>query len=176
MSASITSINAQTPPAATATATSNQTLTQADFLQIMVAQFTQQDPLASGSDGSGGSSTSDYVTQLMSMTNLTTLQTMSGQQAQQLADSLPGATVEVQANGVDSSGVVQSSRVDSSNLGVYFTVNGTEYPSADLYAIQQTAAQTAAAAGASTTSAMTPTSTTTPTTTTGTTPAATTVN
>lgn len=182
MSTSITSINAQTPTSASSSSSESlspngtQTLTQADFLQIMVAQFTQQDPLASGSDGSGGSSTSDYVTQLMSMTNLTTLQTMSGQQAQQLANSLPGATVEVQANGVDSSGVVQSARVDSSNLGVYFTVNGTEYPSADLYAIQQTAAQTAATAGTTAPAATTPTSTTTPAATTGTTPAATTVN
>jgi hypothetical protein len=84
------------------------------------------------------------VNQLMSMTNLTTLQTMSGQQAQELANSLPGATVEVDNNGVYSSGVVQSARVDSSNLGVYFTVGGTEYPSADLYSIAQTAGQAAA--------------------------------
>jgi len=150
------SINAATPAASSSAAASgsNQTLTQADFLKIMVAQFTQQDPLASGSDGSGGSSTTDYVNQLMSMTNLTTLQTMSGEQSQQLADSLPGATVEVDSNGNYTSGVVQSARVDSSNLGVYFTVNGTEYPSADLYAIQQPAAQTAAAG---TTTATTPT-------------------
>jgi flagellar hook assembly protein FlgD len=146
MSNTINSINGTAAAAAsTAAATgSNQTLTQADFLKIMVAQFTQQDPLASGSDGSGGSSTTDYVNQLMSMTNLTTLQTMSGQQAQELANSLPGATVEVDNNGVYSSGVVQSARVDSSNLGVYFTVGGTEYPSADLYSIAQTAGQAAA--------------------------------
>jgi len=163
MSSTITNINATIPTASsTATTTSgSQTLTQADFLKIMVAQFTQQDPLASGSDGGGGSSTNDYVNQLMSMTNLTTLQTMSGQQAQQLAESLPGATVEVDNNGVDSTGVVQSARVDSSNLGVYFTVNGTEYPSADLYSIQQTAAQNAASSSGTTTPT---TPTTTPTT------------
>jgi flagellar hook assembly protein FlgD len=132
-------LNASAPPPTNTSSNPNQPLTQADFLKIMVAQFTQQDPLSSG-DGSGGGSsgTSDYVNQLMSMTNLTTMQTMSGQQAQQLADSLPGATVEVDTNGNFSSGVVQSARVDSSNLGVYFTVGGTEYPSADLYAIAQT--------------------------------------
>ena len=91
----ITGINANTPSAATATTSSgsNQTLTQQDFLQIMVAQFTQQDPLASGSDSGGGSGTSDYVDQLMSMTNLTTMQTMSSQLAtstQQQALSLAG--------------------------------------------------------------------------------------
>jgi flagellar hook assembly protein FlgD len=123
----ISSINASTPTAASTSTSSNPntTLTQADFLQIMVAQFEQQDPLASGSDGGGSSSTNDYVNQLMSMTNLTTLQTMSGQQAQQLAETLPGATVEISDNGVDSSGVVQSSRVDPSTGGVDFTVGGT---------------------------------------------------
>jgi len=159
MSNTITSINASTP-GTTAPTNPNSPLTQADFLKIMVAQFTQQDPLASDGSGGSGSSTSDYVTQLMSMTNLTTLQTMSGQQAQQLAESLPGATVQVDNNGAYSTGVVQSSRVDASSLGVYFTVNGTEYPSADLYSIQQTAAQTAAGAGATT-----PTTPTTPATT-----------
>jgi flagellar hook assembly protein FlgD len=161
MSNTITAINAATPPAAAASTNPNQTLTQADFLQIMVAQFTQQDPLASGSDGSGGSSTSDYVNQLMSMTNLTTLQTMSGQQAQQLAETLPGATVEVSDNGTNSSGVVQSARVDPTTGGVDFTVGGTEYPSTDLYSIEATAAQTAAAA-ATTAATTTPTTPTTP--------------
>jgi flagellar hook assembly protein FlgD len=160
MSNTITSINATTPPAATTSSNPNQTLTQADFLQIMVAQFTQQDPLAGGDSGSGSSSTSDYVNQLMSMTNLTTLQTMSGQQAQQLAESLPGDTVNISDNGATSSGVVQSARVDPTTGGVDFTVNGVEYPSTDLYSIQQTAAQTSA--GGSGTSSTGTTSTTTP--------------
>jgi len=155
---SINSSTASTPSSSpTVTTDGSQVLTQADFLKIMVAQFTQQDPLASGSDGSGGSGTNDYVNQLMSMTNLTTMQTMSGQQSQLLAQSLPGATVEVDNNGVYTTGVVQSARVDKSNLGVYFTVNGTEYPSADLYSIQQTAAQSAAASGTTTTTTTTPT-------------------
>ena len=146
----ITAINAATPSTATASSNPNQTLTQADFLKIMVAQFTQQDPLADGSNGSGGSSTNDYINQLMSMTNLTTLQTMSGQQAQQLAETLPGATVKVDDNGNYTTGVVQSARVDSSNLGVYFTVGGTEYPSTDLYSVEQTAAQSTATPGTTT--------------------------
>jgi hypothetical protein len=58
------------PPTSTTSTTGSatQALTQADFLQLMVAQFTQQDPLASDGSGDGGS-TSDYVNQLMSMTN-----------------------------------------------------------------------------------------------------------
>jgi flagellar hook assembly protein FlgD len=135
----ITNINNNTPPATTPTASGGgQTLTQADFLKIMVAQFTQQDPLSSSDGSGGGSGTSDYINQLMSMTNLTTEQTMSKQQAQMLAASLPGETVDVNNNGVHTDGVVQSARVDSSDLSVYFTVGGTEYPSSDLYAINQT--------------------------------------
>jgi flagellar hook assembly protein FlgD len=151
MSTTISAISPTSPEgvaAANSTTGPNGQLTQADFLKIMVAQFTQQDPLSAG-DGSGDSGTSSYVNQLMSMTNLTTLQTMSGQQATQLAESLPGATVEISDNGTSSQGVVQSARVDSSTGGVFFTVDGTEYPSADLYAIEQTAAQTAAQASTS---------------------------
>jgi flagellar hook assembly protein FlgD len=135
-----------------------QTLTQQDFLKIMVAQFTQQDPLSSG-DSSGGSGTSDYVNQLMSMTNLTTMQTMSsqlttstGQQALALADSLHGATVEVtDANGNVVTGVVTKTSVDSTSDNVLMTINGVQYSSANLVSIDQTAAQTAAATTTSTT-------------------------
>jgi flagellar hook assembly protein FlgD len=142
----ITNINATTPSTTAPTASSNgQTLTQADFLKIMVAQFTQQDPLSSGDGSSGGSGTSDYVNQLMSMTNLTTMQTMSGEQAQQLAESLPGDSVDVKdSTGTHIDGVVQSARVNGADGAVYFTVGGTEYPSSDLYSINQTAAQAAA--------------------------------
>ncbi len=152
----ISAINAATPSTATTTTSSNpsQTLTQQDFLKIMVAQFTQQDPLSSGNGSSSGSGTSDYVNQLMSMTNLTTMQTMSsqmtasaGQQAMQLAQSLPGSTVEVAGNGGVATGVVQKARIDSTNDNVYLTVNGTEYSISSLISIDQTASQTVAAAG-----------------------------
>jgi len=131
--------------AATQTAnSSNQTLTQQDFLQIMVAQFEDQDPLSS-SDGSGGSGTSDYVSQLISMTNLTTLQTMSGEQADQVASQLPGETVELDNNGAAVTGVVQSTSL--SNGAVSVNINGQAYPISDLVGIAPTASQAAAASG-----------------------------
>ncbi len=150
----ISNINANTPAASTSSSTSTngtQTLTQQDFLKIMVAQFTQQDPLSSGSDSSG-SGTSDYVNQLMSMTNLTTMQTMSAQlststqqQALSLAQSLPGCTVEVNdANGNVVTGVVQRAGIDTSTDNVLMTINGQTYSSANLISIDQTAAQAAA--------------------------------
>jgi flagellar hook assembly protein FlgD len=144
------------PPATSTTSTSStaatsansQTLTQQDFLQIMVAQFTQQDPLSSG-DGDSGGGTSDYVNQLMSMTNLTTLQGMSTQQGLQLAQAMPGDTVTLSANDQTISGVVQATTITSSGINV--TVDGNQYPTSDITAINQTAAQAAAAAASTST-------------------------
>jgi flagellar hook assembly protein FlgD len=136
-------------PSSTTSTTGNasSTLTQADFLQLMVAQFTQQDPLASGDGDGGGSSTSDYVNQLMSMTNLTTLQSVSAQQGVQLAQTMPGSTVTVtDSSGNTFSGPVQQTVIDSN--GVNVVVNGVEYPSSDITTVSQSEAQAAAAAAA----------------------------
>ena len=124
------------PPSNTTSTTGNasSTLTQADFLQLMVAQMTQQDPLSSGDGGGGDSSTSDYVNQLMSMTNLTTMQTMSSQQGVALAQQLPGATVSLTDSAGDSiSGVVSATTVSTN--GVSVTVNGVTYPASDITGI-----------------------------------------
>ena len=118
-------------------------LTQADFLQIMVAQFENQDPLSS-SDGSGSSGTSDYVEELMSMTNLTTMQTMSNQMSMQLAGSLPGSTVVLNNNGAQVSGTVTNAQIENATL--YVTVNGTQYPASDLVQVTQSQAEAIAAA------------------------------
>jgi flagellar hook assembly protein FlgD len=127
----------------------NDTLTQADFLQIMVAQFENQDPMAD-SDGGGSSGTSDYVQELMSMTNITTMQTMSQQQSMQLAGTLPGSTVVLDDNGSAVSGVVSNASIENATL--YITVNGTQYPASDLVSITQTQAQAATGSGSSSTS------------------------
>lgn len=141
-------LNANTPPRTDGPTGSGgaQTLTQQDFLKIMVAQFTQQDPLSSGSGGNSNGTT-DYVNQLMSMTNLTTMQTMSsqlatstGQQALQLAQTLPGSTVEVTGNGGITTGVVQKARIDATTNNVYLTIGGKEYSSAALISVDQAAA------------------------------------
>ncbi len=156
MSTTINTTNpaANLPPTTSSTATATPALTQNDFLKIMVAQFTQQDPLSGDSSGGSGSGTSDYVNQLMSMTNLTTMQTMSGQmttstqqQAMELAQSLPGASVEISNNGATVQGEVQRARLDGAG-GVFLTVGGQEYSSANLISVDQTAAQAAAAAAA----------------------------
>jgi flagellar hook assembly protein FlgD len=123
------------------TANASGTLTQQDFLQLMVAQMTAQDPLSDSSDGGGGSSTSDYVNQLMSMTNLTTMQTMSSQQGVQLAQQLPGSTVSLtDSSGNNISGVVTGTTVSTN--GVNVTINGVTYPASDITGITPAATTT----------------------------------
>ena len=128
----VTLLSPSTNTSTTGSATT--ALTQQDFLQLMVAQMTQQDPLSDSSDGGGGSSTSDYVNQLMSMTNLTTMQTMSSQQGVALAQQLPGATVSLtDSDGNSISGVVTATTVSTN--GVSVTVNGVTYPASDITGI-----------------------------------------
>ncbi|HEX4140529.1 MAG TPA: flagellar hook capping FlgD N-terminal domain-containing protein [Candidatus Methylacidiphilales bacterium] len=138
-----TSGTSTTNSATYASGNPNDTLTQADFLQIMVAQFENQDPMAD-SDGGGSSGTSDYVEELMSMTNITTMQTMSQQQSMQLASSLPGSTVVLNNNGAQVSGVVTGAQIENATL--YLTVNGTQYPASDLVSVTQSQAEAIAAA------------------------------
>jgi flagellar hook assembly protein FlgD len=130
------------PPSSSTSTTGNAatTLTQQDFLKLMVAQFQAQDPLASDSGSGGGGSgggASDYVNQLMSMTNLTTLQTVSSQQGLLLAQSLPGQTVTItNPNNTTSSGVVTSSTVV--NGAVEVMVGGVAYPITEITAVAPT--------------------------------------
>lgn len=125
------------PSSSTSTSSSNQLLTQQDFLKLMVAQFQAQDPLASDSGGGGGGSssgTADYVNQLMSMTNLTTMQTMSAQQSLILAGQLPGATVTItKPDNTTTTGAVTGTTIDSSGLQVQ--VNGGLYPFTEITAL-----------------------------------------
>lgn len=157
-----TGTNSSTYTGGSTGSNSTGSLTQADFLQIMVAQFENQDPLSS-SDGSGSSGTSDYVEELMSMTNLTTMQTMSNQMSMQLAGSLPGSTVVLNNNGAQVSGTVTNAQIENATL--FVTVNGTQYPASDLVQVTQSQAEAIAAAQStanSSTNSSTSGSTTTP--------------
>ncbi len=155
------------PTNTTSTTSTNNTgnsvdgLTQADFLKIMVAQFTNQDPL-SDSDGSGSSGGSaSYIQELMSMTNITTLQTMSQQQNIELAGTLPGATVSLNDGyGNISSGVVTAASIQNATLTI--TVNGKQYPATDLVSITPASAANNSSTASTSSTSSTGTGTTTP--------------
>ncbi|HWD18209.1 MAG TPA: flagellar hook capping FlgD N-terminal domain-containing protein [Verrucomicrobiae bacterium] len=66
--------------------TSNQTLSQADFLQLLVTQMSSQDPLNPQSD-------TEFAAQLAQFTALQTAQTTQGNIATLQASQLIGSTV-----------------------------------------------------------------------------------
>src|SRR5580658_3976132 len=94
----------------TATGGTQQTLTQNDFLQLLVSQMENQDPTNPQSD-------TDMAAQMAQFTSLTQSSAMSASLSALQANSLIGSTVTVQTDskGDTSSGVVQSIELGSSS-------------------------------------------------------------
>src|SRR6202012_5099449 len=99
-----------------------QTLTQNDFLQLLVAQMENQDPMNPESD-------TDMASQMAQFTSLTQSSAMSSSLAMMQANSLIGATVTVQTDsqGDTANGVVQSVKLgaESSDGTPQIVINGT---------------------------------------------------
>jgi flagellar basal-body rod modification protein FlgD len=102
----------------------NQTLTQNDFLQLLVTQMENQDPMQPQSD-------TEMASQMAQFTALTQSTNMASSLSQMQANSLIGSTVTVQLPNSNSttSGVVQSVLLgaESSDGTPQVTVNGTAY-------------------------------------------------
>src|ERR1700678_2649990 len=94
-------VNSQ--PSSDSVSGSQQTLTQNDFLQLLVAQMENQDPLDPQSD-------TDMAAQMAQFTSLTQSTAMSSSLSALQANSLIGSTVTVSTDskGDTTSGVVQS--------------------------------------------------------------------
>jgi flagellar basal-body rod modification protein FlgD len=122
---SINSILAATPAASSAQAQAQaqqlpqQTLNQNDFLQLLVAQLSQQDPMNPVSN-------TDFAAQMAQFSALQENQTMQGNMAAIQANALLGQTVILQpTQGSPISGVVSGVQYES---GVpYLIVNGQSY-------------------------------------------------
>ena len=141
--ASINSTANSTAGSADTTANPNSTLTQADFLQLLVTQMTSQDPLNPESD-------TDFAAQLAQFSSLQETTTMAGNISSMQASSLIGATVDVSSStsGQDTTGVV--SGVDMSAGTPQLQVNGQLYGLSQIISISPT--QTTATTAATTTS------------------------
>gem|GEM_PF-6960475 len=128
----ITSVTSSTPSAASQS-TQTKSLTSNDFLQMIVANLSNQNPY-------DAASTTDMMSQYESLANFEATQEMSSTMQQTTPSSLVGKTVSVtnSSTGVSDSGVVTSSRLDSSSNDVMVTVNGTEYPLSSVYSYSQT--------------------------------------
>jgi flagellar basal-body rod modification protein FlgD len=121
------------------TSTSTQTLTQADFLKLLVAQMTSQDPL-------NPTSSQDLLTQTVQLSTLqsntslqSTMTQLQGNQTLAEASSLLGRQVTVQA---DSSNTAQGvvSGVDLSSGTPQIIVNGTSYSLSQVISISTASA------------------------------------
>jgi flagellar basal-body rod modification protein FlgD len=136
---STSSINTGLQTSTDTTSTSTQTLTQADFLKLLVAQMTSQDPL-------NPTSSQDLLTQTVQLSTLqsntslqSTMTQLQGNQTLAEASSLLGRQVTVQA---DSSNTAQGvvSGVDLSSGTPQIIVNGTSYSLSQVISISTASA------------------------------------
>jgi flagellar basal-body rod modification protein FlgD len=117
----------------------SQTLTQANFLQLLVTQMTSQDPLNPESD-------TDFAAQLAQFSSLQEATAMAGNMAGMQATGLLGATVTAAAstnNTQTTTGVV--SQIDMSSGTPEIEVNGQLYALSQISSIAPTAAPAATA-------------------------------
>jgi flagellar basal-body rod modification protein FlgD len=120
---SVAPIASSNPTAGTTSADSipnaNQTLNQNDFLQLLVSQMENQDPLNPQSD-------TEMAAQMAQFTSLQQSSAMSGSLSMMQANSLIGSTVTVQVNSqTTANGVVQG--VIMQNGAPQIVINGADY-------------------------------------------------
>jgi len=137
VSGASTLFNNGTAPTDTVSNTSQQALTQNDFLQLLVSQMENQDPTNPQSD-------TDMAAQMAQFTSLTQSSAMSSSLSMLQANSLIGSTVTVQtdSNGDTATGVVQSVQIGSSSAGglPQISINGTSYNLSQVVSVTPTPA------------------------------------
>jgi flagellar basal-body rod modification protein FlgD len=116
-----------------------QTLSQNDFLKLLVAQMENQNPLQPQSD-------TEMASQMAQFTSLTQTTAMSSSLSAMQANSLIGSTVILQQPNSQqtTSGVVQSVVLgaESSDGSPQVVVNGTAYDLSQVLAVTPTSTQT----------------------------------
>jgi flagellar basal-body rod modification protein FlgD len=121
---SVTGLTNQTTPINGSVSTdtvssSQQTLTQNDFMQLLVAQMENQDPMNPQSD-------TDMAAQMAQFTSLTQSSAMASSLSMMQANSLIGSTVTIQVDSKNTtSGVVQGVTMDNGTPQI--VVNNSAY-------------------------------------------------
>ena len=101
------STNSSTTDSSTSSTLPTQTLTQDDFLKLVVAQMTSQDPLHPQSD-------TEFIAQMAQFSALEQAKTTQSDMAQLTASQLLGQTVDLEVNGTPSAhGVVSAIQIES---------------------------------------------------------------
>ena len=119
------------------TANPASTLSQADFLKLLVAQMQNQDPMNPQSD-------TDMAAQMAQFSSLTESTNMSNSLSMMQANSLVGSTVNLQIDSnTTASGVVQG--VVMTNGSPEVIVNGASYPLNEIVSVAPTVSSGTAA-------------------------------
>jgi flagellar basal-body rod modification protein FlgD len=119
-----------TPSPSSQSTNPSSTLTQANFLQLLVTQMTSQDPLSPVSD-------TDMAAQMAQFSALQTAQATDGDMKILQANTLLGRTVAVTAtSGAQTSGVVSAVQIQAGTPSV--VVNGVTYALNQILAIAPT--------------------------------------
>jgi flagellar basal-body rod modification protein FlgD len=130
---SISTINSTlglTPSSSSQSTNPSSTLTQANFLQLLVTQMTSQDPLSPVSD-------TDMAAQMAQFSALQTAQATDGDMKILQANTLIGRTVVVTAtSGAQTSGPVSAVQIQAGTPQV--VVNGLNYDLSQILAIAPT--------------------------------------
>jgi flagellar basal-body rod modification protein FlgD len=114
------------------------TLTQADFLQLLVAQMQNQDPMNPQSD-------TDMAAQMAQFSSLTESTNMSNSLSMMQANSLVGSTVNLQLDSsTTATGVVQGVVMNNGNPEIL--VNGSTYPLNEIVSVEPPVSATGNAA------------------------------
>jgi flagellar basal-body rod modification protein FlgD len=142
---SSTSLNA-----AQKTAAANQTLTQANFLQLLVTQMSSQDPLNPQSD-------TEFAAQLAQFSALQQSQTMSQDMSVLQANTMIGETVTVTPTDGSSSVTGQVSGVEIQSSTPVLVVNGQSYALSQVTAIAPTSTSSSSSTSSTATGSTTQT-------------------
>ncbi|HXC99378.1 MAG TPA: flagellar hook capping FlgD N-terminal domain-containing protein [Verrucomicrobiae bacterium] len=130
----VTSTLGLTPSAASQSTNPTSTLTQANFLQLLVTQMTSQDPLSPVSD-------TDMAAQMAQFSALQTAQATDGDVKVLQANTLLGRTVTVTpTGGAPTSGVISSVQFQAGTPQVM--VNGASYALNQISSISPTQSST----------------------------------
>lgn len=123
---SINSSSASSNSSSSSATLPQQTLSQNDFLQLLVTQMTQQDPLNPESDTDLAAQMAQFTALSETSTMSNNISTMLAQQQMTAADGMIGQNVTIQVNASSTtSGVVQSVQVNGGTPQI--VVNGTPY-------------------------------------------------
>jgi flagellar basal-body rod modification protein FlgD len=114
-----------------------QTLNQADFLKLLVAQLSAQDPMNPVSDTDFAAQMAQFSTLQSTQAMQTSLAGLESSQAVLQANNLLGRTVQVKsASGATSSGVVSAVGIQSGTPSI--TVNGQSYDLSAVVSVSMT--------------------------------------